>query len=868
MADDTVVIGADPWDPSDVTVEMLQSLIDSGLLRPVTDPNRPEWIAPSGEPEPRPRDGYVVSFVSFHKRSLSVSVDRFMRALPHYYGVELHNFNPNSIVRETVDAKLRSGGLTTLAMRPSWGYLSLGMRDVRPSPPPVPEDARRRAINRAHAEAQKKRKDAKAAKRMKQILAREKLDERRRQQRKDGLSLEESPSSSLSTNALDRDDEGEMGRGPLDHLPDVEETTPGASASSPALPRGGGADPGSAIACLWAETDTPEERALGKRAVNPVGSTAAVVQVAAEATQLLPRRTEEAPGSIEDRPAPMDMEAVLLPPPPPLQTRVAVSKRLLPRSSQKQPAEVPSLAPLKALKANPGFTAHWVAEAHATLQRGAASVRVDPKEPATHRGAAESVLTRTGEGSSPPHEGEVHESDGAEAPSVAEATEVEAPRVSEAKAMEDEAPRTAEDATAAVGAPAPTEATMAEAGAPGTTEAVVIAARPLAPELETEATVASVAPLVQVYPVSSDETSQGREAVDAEVAAAMEQLVPSSVKGSSALMRVRPEPHGWDHPRVRWQSRDDPEGEPLFALKDAVEGGRWDTFEQYRQLAERSLWMALSVVADDLPRVAQDKLQRQKGLLAGANELLATRSAEVEDLRLRCFDAKVEAAVAQEQVAPLAARVKELEEELTHVVELGSEASKAAEAARVEAQHLKEKAKASRVEAQRWKEKAEASQAEAQRWGQKVEELEKEVTQAAKASGAVQAVLDTEIGEHDALKSAIRTACEALEVEGIQSGSSLRSRLVALSDQVRERLRGALHTGVKRALAVIALHYVGVDLQAISDGYILPDDDEEADEAVMKLMEATEGPGAALAGLFEEEVVPPPPSADAGDPAP
>ena len=39
----------------------------------------------------------------------------------------------------------------------------------------------------------------------------------------------------------------------------------------------------------------------------------------------------------------------------------------------------------------------------------------------------------------------------------------------------------------------------------------------------------------------------------------------------------------------------------------------------------------------------------------------------MEDLRLRCADAKVEAATAQEQVAPLAARVKELEEELTRV---------------------------------------------------------------------------------------------------------------------------------------------------------------------------------------------------------
>ena len=79
-----------------------------------------------------------------------------------------------------------------------------------------------------------------------------------------------------------------------------------------------------------------------------------------------------------------------------------------------------------------------------------------------------------------------------------------------------------------------------------------------------------------------------------------------------------------------------------------------------------------------------------------------------------------------------------------------------------------------------------------------------------------------------------------------------------------ERLRGALHTGVKRVLAVIASHYVGVDLQAISDGYVLPDDDAEADEVVTKLLEAAKGLGTALATLFEEEVVPPPPSADAG----
>ena len=82
---------------------------------------------------------------------------------------------------------------------------------MRASLPPIPEDARRREINWAHADAQKKRKDAEAAKCTKKILAREELDKRCRQQRKDGLPLEESPSSSLSTEASDGDDEGEVG---------------------------------------------------------------------------------------------------------------------------------------------------------------------------------------------------------------------------------------------------------------------------------------------------------------------------------------------------------------------------------------------------------------------------------------------------------------------------------------------------------------------------------------------------------------------------------------------------------------------------------------------------------------------------------
>ena len=77
---------------------------------------------------------------------------------------------------------------------------------------------------------------------------------------------------------------------------------------------------------------------------------------------------------------------------------------------------------------------------------------------------------------------------------------------------------------------------------------------------------------------------------------------------------------------------------------------------------------------------------------------------------------------------------------------------------------------------------------------------------------------------------------------------------------------GVLHTGVKRALAVVSSHYAGIDLEAVSDGYIVAEDDKKVEEEVMKLEEAAEAPGTALASLFEEEVVPPTPSADAGDP--
>jgi hypothetical protein len=44
---------------------------------------------------PNPLASYIESFTSFHERGFGVPENRFKWALMHYYGVELHNFNPN-----------------------------------------------------------------------------------------------------------------------------------------------------------------------------------------------------------------------------------------------------------------------------------------------------------------------------------------------------------------------------------------------------------------------------------------------------------------------------------------------------------------------------------------------------------------------------------------------------------------------------------------------------------------------------------------------------------------------------------------------------------------------------------------------------
>jgi hypothetical protein len=62
---------------------------------------------------------------------------------------------------------------------------------------------------------------------------------------------------------------------------------------------------------------------------------------------------------------------------------------------------------------------------------------------------------------------------------------------------------------------------------------------------------------------------------------------------------------------------------------------------------------------------------------------------------------------------------------------------------------------------------------------------------------------------------------------------------------------------------VIASHY-DVDLERVSEGYCLPDEDEAALAEVQRLDAAAEGPSAVLASSFEVEILPPASSSEAG----
>jgi hypothetical protein len=81
-------------------------------------------------------------------------------------------------------------------------------------------------------------------------------------------------------------------------------------------------------------------------------------------------------------------------------------------------------------------------------------------------------------------------------------------------------------------------------------------------------------------------------------------------------------------------------------------------------------------------------------------------------------------------------------------------------------------------------------------------------------------------------------------------------RMTVLGNLVCERVRGALHHGMKMALVVVCSGFE-YDMGLVADGFTsnLSKTKEENEAACLGLIEAAEEPGGRLVRLFEDEVL-------------
>jgi multidrug resistance efflux pump len=124
----------------------------------------------------------------------------------------------------------------------------------------------------------------------------------------------------------------------------------------------------------------------------------------------------------------------------------------------------------------------------------------------------------------------------------------------------------------------------------------------------------------------------------------------------------------------------------------------------------------------------------------------------------------------------------------------------------------------------------------------------------------VQTAYNSSQQELEVLQATALETCQGIEEGEAQAGSSLASSLRALRGHVSQRMRRALHLGVRKALGVVGSHYQ-VDFEAVSSGYVVPVDVE--DEEAMNRVDALATPAAdALAEDFMEFLFPDAPGAD------
>jgi len=136
----------------------------------------------------------------------------------------------------------------------------------------------------------------------------------------------------------------------------------------------------------------------------------------------------------------------------------------------------------------------------------------------------------------------------------------------------------------------------------------------------------------------------------------------------------------------------------------------------------------------------------------------------------------------------------------------------------------------------------------------------------------VQAQLEGEVALNRRQRTAIRELSTSWEVEPMDEskeearGDTLVDQLCYLGATLRDRVRDALHIGVKQAMAVVCSGF-SYDMEVVSHGFVtdISKTDAENEERLHTLIDDAEVPGERLAKLFEPEVLPPETSSGTGE---
>jgi len=132
--------------------------------------------------------------------------------------------------------------------------------------------------------------------------------------------------------------------------------------------------------------------------------------------------------------------------------------------------------------------------------------------------------------------------------------------------------------------------------------------------------------------------------------------------------------------------------------------------------------------------------------------------------------------------------------------------------------------------------------------------------------------LEGEVALNSRLRTAIHDRSASWELEPVDEskekarGDALVDQLCYLGATLRDRVRDALHTGVKRAMVVVCSGF-SYDMEVVSHGFItdISKTNTENEERLDALIDDAEDPGERLAKLFEPEVLPPETSSGADD---